>query len=306
MPFDVEAILKTIGSTAVVAGFIVWATKALISQFLSRDIKRYESGLATELAEHKESLQRESNLMMAAVGENTQKVLIEYKSSTDHMMAKFQAQLLAAASREERIRQEVERWANPILDAVQGLEARITNILDRQGYIALSAATEKEIPPGWSITHVYFLQSTIFIFAQYFCYVRLLQERLHFDLFHNQGDKDVFLARIRAVGETLSAWPLKELGDPPPAMDRQVLNLQQRAIGEAVTRGRDDAARCLSFSVFLDKWDAQKLAGRLEPLSTFLDGLTPTDPRGQRLRYMLQALAHLRKECERILQPAHA
>src|SRR4051794_8965083 len=40
--------------------------------------------------------------------------------------------------KQERIRQEIIRWANPILGAVTDLEARLRNILDDDGYLALS------------------------------------------------------------------------------------------------------------------------------------------------------------------------
>jgi hypothetical protein len=222
-------------------------------------------------------------------------------------MAVFQSQLLAASSREERIRQEIERWANPILDAVEGLEARLNNILSEDADAALSEVPKKPIPLGWSITYKYFLTSTVFLFAQYFCYVRLLRERLRFDLFRGQGgDKDIFLNHIRAVDKTLSDWPLKELGDPPPAADRQIFNLEQRAIGEVMSTGEGDAAHCIDYSTFMERWEDELFKSKLAPLREFLEGLQHDDTRGKRLQLMLTKVKDLKQECRRILEPKQA
>jgi hypothetical protein len=75
---------------------------------------------------------------------------------------------------------------------------------------------------------------TVFLFCQYFYWMRLLQERLRFDRFRHVLAKDKFLNKVRLVGETLSEYPY----DPverllPKGDDWQVFTLQQRAMGEA-------------------------------------------------------------------------
>jgi hypothetical protein len=250
---------------------------------------KYASDLALEV--RRNELKRESDLILAKVARDTQQRLLE-----------FQSQLLAASSSQERIREEIEHWANPILDAVEGLEFRLNNILFENGDEVLSNTPKKPIPLGWSITNEYFISSTVFLFAQYFCYVRQLRERLRFDLFSGQCDgKDSFLNHLRAVDRTLSDWPLRELGDLPLAEDRQIFNLQQRAIGEAMTTGEGDAAHCIGYSMFMDKWKDESFKSKLAPLLEFLENLRHDSIRGKRLGLMLTKVKELKQECRRIL-----
>jgi hypothetical protein len=77
-------VLKTIGSTTVVAAFITWAVKALISQFLKRDLKSYEDQLkhASDLALEgkRNELKRETDLIIAGFNRRSQAALIAQKA----------------------------------------------------------------------------------------------------------------------------------------------------------------------------------------------------------------------------------
>jgi hypothetical protein len=271
-----------------------------------QDRLKHTSELALE--SRRNELKRESDLILAEINRRTQQALVDQKAASDRLMTAFQAQLTSAASREERIRREAERWANPILGAVRDLLARLENILEDEAYPALSATPKEPIPDGWSITYEYFLPSTAFLMAQYFCYVRLLNEGLRFDLFPEYEDKDKFFGDIRAVGKSLSDWPLEELGDPAPADDRQIFNLQQRAIGEAMIVGEGDVAHCIGFSEFLKKWqDDDAFKSQFAPLKEMLDGLEPnTKARWQRFEMMQKALGKLEGECKLILHSKDA
>jgi hypothetical protein len=109
--------------------------------------------------------------------------------------------------KKERIRQEVIRWANPILGAVKQLEGRLKNILEEDGYLALSKSYEQFVNPSWSISYEYFINSTLFLFGQYFAWVQMLQEELSFELFQTQQDKDDFLVAIAEVAKSLARFP---------------------------------------------------------------------------------------------------
>src|SRR5690349_14627721 len=85
----------------------------------------------------------------------------------------------------ERKRQEVLLWTNPILGTVVGLEKRVDNILTNRLYLALDPAQgEKERPVNedWAIGYAYAMESTLFLFAEFFAWSRLLQERLSAEL----------------------------------------------------------------------------------------------------------------------------
>jgi len=113
-------------------------------------------------------------------------------------------------ARQERIREEVLRWTNPILGAVEGLESRLENILNDGLYLALDPRHAGEKRPAhldWAASYNYTMPSTLFLFAEYFAWIRLLQERLSFELFESQDTKDRFFAATWSVTKALASWP---------------------------------------------------------------------------------------------------
>ena len=228
------------------------------------------------------------------------------KSIFTHMLQRglvsHDVSLRDRAAQEDRIRDEVIRWANPILGSVKALQARLRNILCHSGYLALSRRSQTEIDPEWSITFEYFLPSTIYLFCQYFCYVRLLEERLGFELFEKQKDKDDFFERVHAVGRTLSSYPHPGLAKLSGIGDRQVFTLQQRAFGEAMAVGTGDECRCMRYFEFLSNWNCSKFRETYEPLVRFIESLEPKhEHRWRRLEMMNEGLIELHKSCRRLL-----
>jgi hypothetical protein len=208
-----------------------------------------------------------------------------------------------AAAKTDRIQQEVIRWANPIVGAVDELHRRLLNILTKQGYIALAPEPNPPIGSSWSITYDYFLPSTVFLFCRYLCWVRLLEENMSFELFSRHDDKDAFLGKIRAVGHTLSGYPLAELYDLEGEEDRQIFSLQQQALGEALIVRDGCKLRCMRYSEFLQEWPEEAFKHEFDVLVAFIDGLQPTDyHRWRRLELMDKALQELDDECRRLLQ----
>src|SRR5262245_58028294 len=130
--------------------------------------------------------------------------------------------------RQERIRDEVLRWANPILGAVRGLESRLDNILDDYLYLALDREADEARPVDrdWAIGYQYAMESTLFLFAEYFAWIQLLQERLSFELFESQETKDRFFDAIWDVSKSLSNYPSDNVFGN--GWDAQVFALQQR------------------------------------------------------------------------------
>src|SRR6266571_5295276 len=104
--------------------------------------------------------------------------------------------ILQQKEKENRIREEIVTWANPILGAVNDLEHRLENILCDYGYLALDKNKCDEINPNWSITYEYFTQSTLYLFAQYYAWIQMLREKLNFELFQSEQTKDEFFIAI--------------------------------------------------------------------------------------------------------------
>jgi hypothetical protein len=130
--------------------------------------------------------------------------------------------------RKERIREEVLRWANPILGSVRSLGSRLENILDQDLYVALDRKAEWSLSEDWAIDRVYAVESTLFVFAEYFAWVQLLHEKMSFELFESEETKDEFFDAVWKVSGALSKWPDTRVKGKD--RDAQVFVLQQRAI----------------------------------------------------------------------------
>jgi hypothetical protein len=325
-----DEILKTLGSTALLMAILGFLAKTIIDHFFSRALETHKEKLKQEADKDVESfktnLKREADVELAVAKARTELELTELKARTDldlakareradeallaqkaafdRQMATFQAELATRTARAGRIREEIVHWANPILGSVMDLKRRLGNILHNEGYFALSPETAGEMDAEWSIRYDYFLPSTVYFFCQYFCWVRLLEESLSFELFEKHEAKDIFLESIHAVGINLSAYPLDELRNLAHSGDSQVFNLQQRAVGEAVAVREGTELRCMRYSEFLMKWTESDFTRLLDPLTRFIDRLRPTNERRwKRLELMENALEHLHQQCIKLLAP---
>ena len=206
--------------------------------------------------------------------------------------------------RETRTRQEILRWANPILGAVEGLEARLKNILEDKLYLALDprhAGVERPVDPDWAVSYDYTMPSTLFLFGEYFAWIRLLQARLNFELFESQETKNRFFRAIWDVTKALSSWPKDDIKGS--GQDAQVFYLQQRAIGELFIRGEGKNARSITFPEFLEALNGdQRFPALLSPLSVLLEGVERGMKRWSRLEGTMKALQDLREECRDLLE----
>lgn len=276
----------------------------MFTHALSHDLEAHKSTLKHDadafLLAQKADFDRQLANFQSDLRRDADALLLAQKADFDRQLASFQSGLTDRLAHETRVRTELERWANPILDAVRSLNRRLGNILDGDGYVAL--VSNGKWNPEWSVTHAYFLISTIYLFAQYFCWERLLQESLRFDLFRSQADKDTFLDALRDIGRPLSSFPLDELKGLSPG-DCQVFSLQQRAAGEALIVEKDTGPVCMRVADFFTKWADPAFASQFAPLAVLLDGLTPNTRRWQRLQLVRSALKPLDQQCMDKLTP---
>ena len=222
--------------------------------------------------------------------------------------------------RKERIREEILRWANPILGAVKSLESRLSNILNKGLYRALDPDldTERPVNQNWAIGHEYAMESSLFLFAEYFAWIQLLKERLSFELFESQQTKDDFFKAIRNVSDALLSWPfehpLRENKEAAAAqkraqtkrvesdIDTQVFALQQRAIGELMIERGHDPPRVIGYPDFLAlRANDPRFKKLLEPLVVLLTDLRPGTKRWERVSGTRDCLRALDRHCEVLL-----
>lgn len=213
-----------------------------------------------------------------------------------------QSKLELKLKKQERIYQEVIRWSNPILASIQELKGRLDNIVD-EGYLALNKNCERQVNPNWSISYNYFMNSTLYLFGQYFCWIRMLEEELNFELFESQVEKDNFFLAVKKVSKSLSSFPPSY---DCYGKDVQIFRLQQRVIGELfMILNVSDKRSVISYADFLNKLEDQNKSFKehLSPLQDLLEEINPkSDCRWQRLLAVRKALIELELQCIEILK----
>jgi hypothetical protein len=313
----VGSIVAILGGTTIIGGAFAYIGRNLFQQVLKRDVEKYKHDLRLEADSEKARL--ESALRKQVEEEllhqrNTfdqqrfeqknalERQLFEQKNAHDEEMELFRTELTSHTAKSDRIRAEVILWSNPILTSIQMLLRRLENILRDSAFLILSPKTDKAVP-GWSARYDYFLPSTVYLFCQYFCWLRLLEQRLSFEMFEKHQVKDAFFDLVRTVGSRLSRFPMDELNALPGGTDdRQIFTLEQHAVGEVVVVDLGGKARCMTYSEFLDNWQNEQFRTKLHPLIVFVNELTPDDVRRwKRLELFMADLQLLREECRRVL-----
>jgi hypothetical protein len=201
--------------------------------------------------------------------------------------------------RKSRIRHEILRWANPILGAVGDLRARLNNIVHDGAYVALDPSWDPESNPNWSISHDYFMCSTLYLFANYFARTRMLEETLSFGFFSSQAEKDRLFDALRDVSSALSAYPpaYKCFG-----LDVEVFHLQQRALGALIIHRENDKERCWTYPEFIDGIKKAEISVHFDSLRGLLESVRPDEGcRWRRLIETNRALAELDTVCRELL-----
>ncbi len=275
---DWSSLIETLTSTAIIVAALGWISSKGIQHWLTLQVENHKSSLDQQVETFKSDL----------------------KAKSDRQLEEFKNQLTERSAEKDRIRNEVARWSNPIPSAITELNHRLNNILDDQGYLALSPDARQLVNPQWSIRYDYFFPSTIYLFSRYFCWTGLLEEKVGFELFDKQDDKEAFFARLREVNSKLSAFPLDQLQDIRSEEDSQIFTLEQRSMGETL-RSKDES-RCMTYSEFLERWSDANFRKSFEPLTTFMNGIEPSRQRPwKRLKLMMMSLNELEKDSKKLL-----
>lgn len=205
--------------------------------------------------------------------------------------------------RDERVRSQVAKWADPILMAARDLHSRLGNLINEAGYLPLATDWDRRKPSDWSVTHDYMLDSTLYLFGRYFACVHLLRTELGADAFPPNTEKDELFQGVRGVAGALSTYPAIFNDEGCAGADAQLLRWQQQALAEVfVDRGE---LRVISFAEFLDRKSSLRV--HLEPLNAVLINLAPEPPgncRWQRLLSVVHPLEKVRDRCQQLLDDA--
>lgn len=260
---------------------IGWLGKQAVSSLLKAESEKYKSDLKSA----------------------NDKEILRAKDELSRGMVAYKQQLEAGAKSDDRIRNEILTWANPILESVNGLESRLRNILTTEGYEALQPGFSQT---EWSVTYDYFLNSTLFLFGQYFCWTHMLHQELSFELFRSQQEMKGFFAKVDKVSSKLSDFPPYFDGQQKEydgtGHDVQIFRLQQRAMGEMLATRRGDRRACRSYAYFLTKMTDTNFSGTFDSLHKLLDKVNAKERRWRRLVDTHSALIELQGECSRLLK----
>ena len=305
MSFLIDS-LSTVAVATALVGAAAFLAKALVKNQLSKDIEGYKRDLQYDVESHKAALILENSRALDSAKFEFEKELILHRGDVDLVKEGYKYSAESQKQRHDRLRAQVQRWALPIQSAISDLSHRIHDIMSDNGYVMLSST--RAVRDGWSANYEYFMPSTLYYFAQYFCWTRLLQQQLGHELFNSSEEMATFFNLMNNASDSISRFPYdREKGDLPDQINKQVFKLQQRAIGELLVSRTADGESIQSYREFLDRWtdkDDTVFARHISPLQEFLLDLSPVkDQRWERLLDLNKHLAEFGEACQQILQP---
>ena len=308
-------IVSVVGGAVALVAAATWSAKTFVQHWLSEAIEKYRSSLQKELESHKSQVQQNAAATLLEAKYEFENELALRKGEIDIFRDELKNWNESESERENRLRGQAMKWANPILSAIRDLKSRTDEILQNEGYRALSVTSSKA-PYGWSIEYNYYMVSTLYYFAQYFCWTRMLQQKISAELFVDNSELEDFQKLMDGVSGSLERFPFtakieettKDLDNDKVHKDIQVFSLQQRAIGESlVFDGESGGERIMSYKKFVDNWvnpDNAKFRRHMEPLETFLKEIKPdNDMRWLRLLEMQKQLSDFELACTDVLRP---
>lgn len=202
------------------------------------------------------------------------------------------------AERKERVRAELTKWSNDVNVAVDDLYGRLGAVLHQNGYIALDPAYVRAPNAVWSVTHEYYVNSTLFLFGQFFGWIQLLREDVNYEIFRNARENMDLASAMLGVSKSLGDYPLTYC----MGHDAQVFRLQQRAIADLFIVTNEGAPRTLRYHEFIARKDDAEFAPHLNPLRELLVGVSPEgDCRWPRIEHLYRTLGELKQHCNAIL-----
>jgi hypothetical protein len=183
-------------------------------------------------------------------------------------------------------REKLDRYREPLLVVVNDLGSRVNNIRNTE-FLVYLGIKERERSA---------LLGTLFRFAQFFGWTEILYGYFGRLRFERDESTKAIADVLAAIGRLLAVDRLDRT-DPSDRTTTQLMiwREEQRAIGEVMRAGTDDAPRCMSFDSFAKEYDSRfamwfgTFASQLDPAST---------PSSDRLAQLQGLLASLMRELD--------
>ncbi len=177
----------------------------------------------------------------------------------------------------------MRKYTTPLLRSAERLETRINIVI-------------RNADAGWYGTDEYFRVSTLFIFAEYLAWVRIIERELGFIRMESENRDREFNVRFNGFFRAMSSFSyFRWHADPGCVSASEVPRLMCTAIGEIMTPAKD-AMAVLEFTEFVDRygsgWEFQRWFRELDHL------LKTASPReGIGWDRLIAAAANLRALC---------
>ena len=162
--------VSVMGGTAALVGVATFLAKALAQQWLTKELEDYKRRLSRDSEYYKIQLSRDAEIHKAQLARansealdrakfDFEKELIARRGQVDLFRDEMKYLNESEQQRQTRLQVQIQRWANPIRISIRDLEHRLSNILDEEGYLALSK--NQSMPLNWSADYNYFMASTV-------------------------------------------------------------------------------------------------------------------------------------------------
>lgn len=217
------------------------------------------------------------------VGRRAQLEVAREADARKHDFEEFRRQL----DEQDRLRARVDRYQEPLVRAAFDLQSRLWNIVDG-GFIASYGVRGSEREKAYA------LESTLWLFGQYYGWVEILRREAQFlqlperdarqrvqEMLNNIAG---VCASDRAFGDTIF----------------RIFRSEQRALGELMIAPGSDAdgrprTDCLGFAELSERWQDQDSATSrwFGPLAKSIKALTTEPARVERIRALQRALLGL-------------
>ncbi len=179
-------------------------------------------------------------------------------------------------------RKVLEKYREPLLAAAYELQARIYNILHLK-------FVEKHIVDNKAGKRDAAIQSTLYVFAQYFGWREIIRHEVQYLRFSSDAQTREVGRMLLEIGETF-------LSDKY-GHEFMIWRVEQRGLGERMIDTSREHATCFGYATFIEQ--RAKMAQWLDPLEQHLLGLTDEG------RERLTKLQHLLLGLVLALDPDH-
>lgn len=178
-------------------------------------------------------------------------------------------QFQKAQDKQEKLEEVVHKYTGVILLSAKDLQDRLWHLLVRQRRAKNKVLREEDdrTPSSqtYPMTKQHYLNSTIFLFGQYFCWLEILKIEIRYLNFGDDKLTNDFSALVKVIERSLADTQFQNVSKTVVKTDFLVFQLMQTQIGCELIDDTGSELRCISFNEFSEKCGEMK--SRLEGLN---------------------------------------